>query len=116
MIFEVQHSKWSFTWCEPLGPLELMNGHVLQHLREQLEVPSSKLEGSEFLTSEFRKFHTPNFLGSVDCSDDSDFNSKYDEMSNFFSEHGYPDNILSNALHCVQNVIENPPCNHQIKQ
>ena len=38
------------------------------------------------------------------CSDDSDFNSKCDEMSNFFSEHGYPDNILSKAPHRVQNV------------
>ena len=38
------------------------------------------------------------------CSDDSDFNSKCDEMSNFFSERGYPDNILSKALTRVQNV------------
>ena len=38
------------------------------------------------------------------CSEDSDFNSKRDEMSNFFSERGYPDNILSKALTCVQNV------------
>ena len=28
------------------------------------------------------------------CSDDSGFNSKCDEMSNFFSERDYPDNIL----------------------
>ena len=38
------------------------------------------------------------------CSDDSDFNSNCDEMSNFFSERGYPDNILSTALNRVQNV------------
>ena len=38
------------------------------------------------------------------CSDDSDFNSKCDEMSNFFSERGYPDSILSKALNRVQNV------------
>ena len=37
------------------------------------------------------------------CSDDLDFNSKYDEMSNFFSERGYP-YILSKALNHVQNV------------
>ena len=29
------------------------DGHVLQTLREQLEVPGSKLEGSELLTNEF---------------------------------------------------------------
>ena len=33
--------------------LELLNGHVLQTLREQLKVPGSRLEGSELLTSEF---------------------------------------------------------------
>ena len=38
------------------------------------------------------------------CSKDSDFNSKCDEMSNFFSERGYPDSILSKALNRVQNV------------
>ena len=38
------------------------------------------------------------------CSEDSDFNSKCDEMSNFFSERGYPDSILSKALNRVQNV------------
>ena len=38
------------------------------------------------------------------CSEDSDFNSKCNEMSNFFSEHGYPDSILSKALNRVQNV------------
>ena len=38
------------------------------------------------------------------CSEDSDCNSKCDEMSNFFSERGYPDNILSKALNRVQNV------------
>ena len=31
-------------------------------------------------------------------------NSKCDEMSNFFSERGYPDSILSKALNRVQNV------------
>ena len=43
MILEVVQSKWSLTWYDPLGPrmcvLELMNGHVLQTLREQLKVP-----------------------------------------------------------------------------
>ena len=52
--------KWSFTWYDPLGPwmcvLELMNGHALQTLREQLNVPGSRLEGSELLTSEFLRF------------------------------------------------------------
>ena len=38
------------------------------------------------------------------CSEDSDFNSKCDEMSNFFSERGYPDSILSKALNRVQKV------------
>ena len=57
MILEVLQSKWSLTWYDPLGRrmcvLELMNGHVLQTLREQLKVPGSRLEGSELLTSEF---------------------------------------------------------------
>ena len=47
MILEVVQSKWSLTWYDPLGPrmcvLELMNGHVLQTLREQLKVPGSPL-------------------------------------------------------------------------
>ena len=38
------------------------------------------------------------------CSEDSDFNSKCDEMSNFFSERGYPDSNLSKAFNRVQNV------------
>ena len=38
------------------------------------------------------------------CSADPDFNSKCDEMFNFFSERGYPDSILSKALNRVQNV------------
>ena len=44
------------------------------------------------------------------CSDadDSDFNSKCDEMPNFFSERGYPNNILSKALNRVQNVNREP--------
>ena len=49
MILEVVQSKWSLTWYDPLGPrmcvLELMNGHVLQTLQEQLKVPGSRLEG-----------------------------------------------------------------------
>ena len=60
MILEVVQSKWSLTWYDPLGPrmcvLELMNGHVLQTLREQLKVPGSRLEGSELLTNEFLRF------------------------------------------------------------
>ena len=55
-------SKWSLTWYDPLGPrmcvLELMNGHELQTLREQLKVPGSRLEGSELLTSEFLRFRS----------------------------------------------------------
>ena len=38
--------------------LELMNGHVLQTLREQLKIPGSRLEGSELLTSEFLRFRS----------------------------------------------------------
>ena len=60
MILEVVQSKWSLTWYDPLGQrmcvLELMNGHVLQTLRQQLKVPGSRLEGSELLTSEFLRF------------------------------------------------------------
>ena len=55
MIVEVVQSN-------PLGPqmcvLELMNGHVLQTLREQLKVPGSRLEGSELLTSKFLRFRS----------------------------------------------------------
>ena len=62
MILEVVQSKGSLTWHDPLGPrmcvLELMNGHVLQTLREQLKVPGSRLEGSELLTSEFLRFRS----------------------------------------------------------
>ena len=62
MILEVVQSKWSLTWHDPLGPrmcvLELMNGHVLQTLREQLKVPGSRLEGGELLTSEFLRFRS----------------------------------------------------------
>ena len=48
MMFEVvQLIIWSFTWHEPLSPLtyvfDLMNGQVLQRLREQLKVPGSRL-------------------------------------------------------------------------
>ena len=38
--------------------LELMNGHVLQRLREQLKVSGSSLEGSELVTSEFLRFRS----------------------------------------------------------
>ena len=62
MILEVVQSKWSLTWYDPLGPrmcvLELMNGDVLQTLREQLKVPGSRLEGSELLTSDFLRFRS----------------------------------------------------------
>ena len=62
MILEVVQSKWSLTRYDPLGPrmcvLELMNGHVLQTLQEQLKVPGSRLEGSELLTSEFLRFRS----------------------------------------------------------
>ena len=156
MILEVVQSKWSLTWYYPLGPrmcvLELMNGHVLQTLREQLKDPGSRLEGSELLTSEFLRFRsrlneTSGGLGKIGAVSGSDCRilkflrtafleakllgwkvsvkgirsslseadgskadslltrcSKCDEMSNFFSERGYPDSILSKALNRVQNV------------
>ena len=48
MIFEVVQLKWSLTWFEPLDPLtrvlDLMNGQMLQHQREQLKVPGFKSE------------------------------------------------------------------------
>ena len=81
MILEVVQSKWSLTWCDPLGPrmcvLELMNGHVLQTLREQLKVPGSRLEGSELLTSEFLRIRsrlneTSGGLGKIGAVSGSD--------------------------------------------
>ena len=81
MILEVVQSKWSLTWYDPLGPrmcvLELMNGHVLQILREQLKVPGSRLEGSELLTSEFLRFRsrlneTSGGLGKIGAVSGSD--------------------------------------------
>ena len=56
-------SKWSLTWHDPLGPrmcvLELMNGHVLQTLREQLKVPGSRLEGLARTHGNLRNLPTP---------------------------------------------------------
>ena len=81
MILEVVQSKWSLTWYDPLSPqmcvLELMNGHVLQTLREQLKVPGSRLEGSELLTSEFLRFRsrlneTSGGLGKIGAVSGSD--------------------------------------------
>ena len=81
MILEVVQLKWSLTWYDPLGPrmcvLELMNGHVLQTLREQLKVPGSRLEGSELLTSEFLRFRsrlneTSGGLGKIGAVSGSD--------------------------------------------
>ena len=81
MILEVVQSKWSLTWYDPLGPrmcvLELMNGHVLQTLREQLKVPGSRLEGRELLTSEFLRFRsrlneTSGGLGKIGAVSGSD--------------------------------------------
>ena len=81
MILEVVQSKWSLTWYDPLGPrmcvLELMNGHVLQTLREQLKVPGSRLEGSELLTREFLRFRsrlneTSGGLGKIGAVSGSD--------------------------------------------
>ena len=43
------------------------------------------------------------------CREDSDFNSKCNEMSNFFSERGYPDSISIVS----KTSIENPLLNHQ---
>ena len=57
------------------------------------------INGATFCTKE----ELERFIGFVNsqflrlcrlCSDDSDFNSKCDEMSSFFSKRGYPDNIL----------------------
>ena len=81
MILEVVQSKWSLTWYDPLGPrkcvLELMNGHVLQTLREQLKVPGSRLEEGELLTSEFLRFRsrlneTSGGLGKIGAVSGSD--------------------------------------------
>ena len=81
MILEVVQSKWSLTWYDPLGQrmcvLELMNGHVLQTLQEQLKVPGSRLEGSELLTSEFLRFRsrlneTSGGLGKIGAVSGSD--------------------------------------------
>ena len=54
-----------------------MNGHVLQRLREQLKVPGSRLEGSELLTGEFRRFlshlnETSGGLGKIGAVSGSD--------------------------------------------
>ena len=75
--------KWSFTWYQPLDSLtrvlELMNGHVLQRLREQLKVSlRSWLEGSELLTSEFRRLlprfdETISGLGKIGAVSGSDY-------------------------------------------
>ena len=81
MILEVVQSKWSLTWYDPLGlrmcVLELMNGHVLQTLREQLKVPGSRLEGSELLTRVFLRFRsrlneTSGGLGKIGAVSGSD--------------------------------------------
>ena len=53
MVIDLVRSIGSANVC-----LELMNGHVLQTLREQLKVPGSRLEGSELLTSEFLRFRS----------------------------------------------------------
>ena len=57
--------------------LELINGHVLQTLREQLKVPGSRLEGSELLTSKFVRFRsrlneTSGGLGKIGAVSGSD--------------------------------------------
>ena len=49
------------------------------------------------------QFHTPNFSDSVgSAAKIQTLTPKCDEMSNFFSERGYPDSILSKALNRVQ--------------
>ena len=50
---------------------------MLQRLREQLKVPSSRLEGCELLTSEFRRFRsrlneTSGGLGKIGAVSGSD--------------------------------------------
>ena len=57
--------------------LELMNGHALQILQEQLKVPGSRLEGNELLTSEFLRFRsrlneTSGGLGKIGAVSGSD--------------------------------------------
>ena len=57
---------------------ELMNGHLLRRLTEQLKVPGSRLVGSELLTSEFRRFlsrlnETRGGLGKIGAVSGSDF-------------------------------------------
>ena len=57
--------------------LELMNGHTLQILQEQLKVPGSILEGNELLTSEFLRFRsrlneTSGGLGKIGAVSGSD--------------------------------------------
>ena len=64
--------------------LELMNGHVLQTLREQLKVLGSRLEGSELLTSEFLRLRsrlneTSGGLGKIGAVSGSDKNFKISE-------------------------------------
>ena len=51
MVIDLVRSVGSANVC-----FRLMNGHVLQTLREQLKIPGSSLEGSELLTSEFLRF------------------------------------------------------------
>ena len=53
--------------------LELMNGHVLQTLREQLKGPGSRLEGtSEFLRFRSRLNETSGGLGKIGAFSGSD--------------------------------------------
>ena len=49
-----------------------MNGHVLQTFREKLQVPGSRLEGSELLTSEFLRFRSSGGLGKIGAVSESD--------------------------------------------
>ena len=46
--------------------LELMNGHVLQTLREQLKVHGSRLEGSELLKLDKRDVGSRDLLNPQD--------------------------------------------------
>ena len=38
------------------------------------------------------------------CSDDSDFNNKCEEMSQFFKKHGYPDSAVTTGTHHAQEI------------
>ena len=119
MILEVVQSKWSLTWYDPLGPrmcvLELMNGHVLQTLREQLKVTGSRLEGSELLTSEFFRFRsrlneTSGGLGKIGAVSGSDCRILKFLRTAFLAAKllGWKVSVKGFALHCLRLRVLKP--------